>query len=324
MRALLCRSLEEGIDGLRVEDVPPPGLSPDGVRIEVHAAAMNFADTLLVRGRYQEKPALPFAPGLEVAGFVLEVAPGVQHVLPGERVVALLDHGGFAEEAVARASEVVRIPEEIDDATAAAIPIAYLTSYLALVERARLQPREVLVVFGASGGVGLSAVEVGHGLGARVIAVASSHDKLATALDRGADDAVSYTEEDVAARIEELAGGADVIYDPVGGELFEAGLHAINPGGRILLVGFASGTVPQIPANHLLVKDAAALGFSIGQFRRHQPDRVRAALAELLRMTVEGRLRPLVSQVLPLDRAVEGLRELQVGRTVGKLVVRPR
>lgn len=324
MRALLCRSLEDGIDGLRVEDVPPPPLPPDGVRIEVHAAAMNFADTLLVRGRYQEKPPLPFAPGLEAAGTVLEVAPGVQHVLPGERVVALLDHGGFADEAVARADDVVAIPDGLDDVTASSIPIAYLTSYLALVERARLQPREVLVVFGASGGVGLTAVEVGHGLGARVIAVASSHDKLQTALEHGADDAISYTTEDVAARIEELAGGADVVYDPVGGDLFDAAMHAINPGGRILLVGFASGTVPQIPANHLLVKDASALGFSIGQFRKHQPERVRAALSELLRMTVEGRLRPLVSRVLSLDEAAEGLRELQAGRTVGKLVVRLR
>ncbi len=248
----------------------------------------------------------------------------MQHVLPGERVVSLLDHGGFAEEAIARGSDVVAIPDDLDDVTASAIPIAYLTSYLALVERARLQPREVLVVFGASGGVGLTAVEVGHGLGARVIAVASSHDKLASALERGASDAIAYTSEDVAARIEELAGGADVVYDPVGGDLFDAAMHAINPGGRILLVGFASGAVPQIPANHLLVKDASALGFSIGQFRKHQPERVRLALAELLRMTVEGRLHPLVSRVLSLDEAAEGLRELQAGRTVGKLVVRLR
>ncbi|MGE0134186.1 MAG: NADPH:quinone oxidoreductase family protein [Dehalococcoidia bacterium] len=324
MRALLCRSLEDGIDGLRVQDVPPPPLPPDGVRIEVQAAAMNFADTLLVRGRYQERPDLPFAPGLEAAGTVLEVAPGVQHVLPGERVVALLDHGGFADEAVAHASDVVAIPEGIDNVTASAIPVAYLTSYLALVERARLRSGEVLVVFGASGGVGLTAVEVGHGLGARVVAVASSRDKLALAIERGADEAIAYTEEDVAARIEELAGGADVVYDPVGGDLFNAAMHAINPGGRILLVGFASGSVPQIPANHLLVKDAAALGFSIGQFRRHEPERVRAALGELLRMTVEGRLRPLVSRVLTLDEAPGALRELQAGRTVGKLVVRLR
>lgn len=321
MRALLCRSLDDGIDGLRVEDVAPPPMLADGVRIEVHAAAMNFADTLLVRGRYQEKPPLPFAPGLEVAGVVLEVAPGVQHVLPGERVVALLDYGGFAGEAVARASDVVALPEAIDFASASAIPVAYLTSYLALVERARLQRGEVLVVFGASGGVGLTAVEVGHGLGARVLAVASTTEKLAVALERGADDGISYATEDVATRIEEIAGGADVVYDPVGGELFEAGLHAIRPGGRILVLGFASGTVPQIPANHLLVKDASALGFSIGQFRHNHPDRVRTALSELLRMTEDGRLRPLVSRVMPLEEAAEGLRELQSGRTVGKLVV---
>lgn len=324
MRALICRSLDDGIDGLRVEDVPRPSLPPDGVRIEVHAAALNFADTLLVRGRYQEQPALPFAPGLEAAGVVLEVAPGVQHVLPGERVVALLDHGGLADEVVAHASDVVAIPAPLDDVTAAAAPVAYLTSYLALVERARLLPREVLVVFGASGGVGLTAVEMGHALGARVIAVASSHEKLSAARERGAGDAIAYTSEDVAARIEELAGGADVVYDPVGGDLFEAAMHAIKPGGRILLVGFASGAIPRIPANHLLVKDASALGFSIGQFRRRRPERVRVALGDLLTMVVEGRLRPLVSRVLTLEEAAEGLRELDGGRATGKLVVRLR
>jgi NADPH2:quinone reductase len=320
----MCRSLDDGIDGLRVEEVPPPAIALGALRIAVHAAAMNFADTLIVRGRYQEKPALPFAPGMEAAGTVLEVAPGVDGIDVGQRVVALLDHGGFAEQAVARASDMVALPDGIDFVTASAMPIGYLTSYLALVDRARLRRGEVLLVYGASGGVGLTAVEVGHNLGARVIAVASSDDRLAVARAHGADETINYRIEDVRARIEALVGGVDVVYDPVGGDLFEAALHCINPGGRILVMGFASGTVPQIPANHLLVKDASALGFSIGQFRKHQPERVRVALTELLSMYVAGQLHPLVSQVLTLNEAVEGLHLLEAGRTVGKLVVRLR
>jgi len=324
MRALICRSLDEGLDGLRVEEVPSPAMRPGAVRIEVHAAAMNFADTLIVRGKYQEKPALPFAPGMEAAGVITEVASGIEHFAAGQRVVALLDHGGFAEEAVARTFDVVPLPDGIDFIIAAAMPVAYLTSYLALVERARLRPGEVLVVYGASGGVGLTAVEVGRSLGATVIAVASSADKLAVAEERGAHHGINYRTEDVAERVAALAGGADVVYDAVGGELFDAAMHCINPGGRILVMGFASGSVPQIPANHLLVKDASALGFSIGQFRKHRPDRVGAALARLLTMYDAGEIHPLVSRVLPLDEAIEGLRVIESGRAVGKIVVRLR
>jgi NADPH2:quinone reductase len=238
--------------------------------------------------------------------------------------VALLDYGGFAEQAIARATDVVALPDGVDFVTASAMPIAYLTSYLALVDRARLRRDEVLLVYGASGGVGLTAVEAGRSLGARVLAVASSDDKLEVAREHGADEVINYRTEDVRERVEAMAGGVDVVYDPVGGDLFEAALHCINPGGRILLMGFASGTVPQIPANHLLVKDASALGFSIGQFRKHEPERVRVALAELLAMYEAGKLHPLVSQVLPLDEAVEGLRVIESGRAVGKLVVRLR
>jgi NADPH2:quinone reductase len=283
---------------------------------------MNFADTLIVRGRYQEKPALPFTPGMEAAGVVLEVSSGVADIEGGQRVVALLDYGGFAEQAIARATDVVALPDGVDFVTASAMPIAYLTSYLALVDRARLRRDEVLLVYGASGGVGLTAVEAGRSLGARVLAVASSDDKLEVAREHGADEVINYRTEDVRERVEAMAGGVDVVYDPVGGDLFEAALHCINPGGRILLMGFASGTVPQIPANHLLVKDASALGFSIGQFRKHEPERVRVALAELLAMYEAGKLHPLVSRVLPLDQAVEGLRVIESGRAVGKLVVR--
>jgi NADPH2:quinone reductase len=322
MRALICRSLEDGIDGLRVEDVAPAALMPGCVRIEVHAAALNFADTLIVRGRYQEKPPLPFVPGMEAAGLVTEVAADVDGIRPGQRMLALLDHGGFAEQAVARAVDVVPIPDAVNFETAAAFPVAYATSYLALTERGRLQSDEALLVYGASGGVGLTAIEVGAALGARVIAVASSPEKLAVACEHGAAHGIDYTKEDVRDRVLELTGGADVVYDPVGGALFDAALRCINPGGRILVMGFASGTVPQIPANHLLVKDASALGFSLGRYRRHHPDRVQTALADLLRMYEAGQLHPLVSQVFPLDNAVDALHRIEAGRAVGKLVVR--
>ena len=322
MRALVCRSLEEGIDGLRVEELSAPALGPGEVRFRVHAAGINFADTLLVRGEYQVKPALPFAPGLEASGVVGEVGEGVTHVRPGDRVLAFLDHGGFAEEAVAASSDVVALPDGMDFVTAAGFLVVYGTAYLALASRARLQPGEVLVVFGASGGAGLTAVEVGHALGARVIAVTSSAENIELARQHGAGLGINYRTEDVGARIEALTGGADVVYDPVGGDLFDAALRCVRPGGRILVIGFASGRVPRIPANHLLVKDAAALGFSLGQLRAHQPEAVREAMAELLALYAEGRLQPHVSRVLTLDEAPEGLRTLASGRTTGKLVVR--
>lgn len=320
MRALLCRSLEDGVDGLRVEDVASPALPPGAVRIDVRAAGVNFADTLLVRGRYQEQPALPFAPGLEAAGVVTEVAAGVERPQLGDRVLALLDHGGFASEAIARAEDVARLPDAMDFATAAAMPVTYATAHLALVERARLQAAETLVVFGATGGAGLAAVEVGKALGAHVVAVASTAEKLAVAAERGADECIAYGSEDVRERLEAL-GGPHVVFDPVGGAMFEAALHSVRPGGRILVIGFASGSVPQIPANHLLVKDASALGLSLGQLRRHQPEAVRAALDDLLRMWGDGALRPLVSERVSLDEAPEALRRIAGGRAVGKLVV---
>ncbi len=323
MRAVVCHAPGE-IETLRVEDVAPPTLSAGGVRIDVHAAGVNFADVLITRGEYQEKPAHPFAPGMEAAGVVSEVAPGVTRVAPGDRVLAFLDHGGFAEQAVARADDVARIPPGMDFATAAAFPVVYATSHLALRHRARLEPGEVLLVHGASGGVGLTAVEVGKAVGATVIATASSAEKLAVAREHGADHLVNYATEDIRERVTALAGGADVVYDPVGGDAFTASLHVIRPGGRILIIGFASGTVPQIPANHLLVKDASALGLSLGQLRRHRPDAVTAAMDELVRWHAEGRLRPFVSQTLPLARAVDALRLLRDRRSTGKVVLTVR
>ena len=320
MRAVVCSELS-GLDGLALGEVEPPALPAGGVLIDVYAAGVNFADTLITRGEYQERPPLPFSPGMEVAGVVREVAPYVSTVAPGERVLALLDHGGYAEMAAARAEDVVAIPEGMDFATAATFSVVYVTSHLALKLRARLARGEVLLVHGASGGVGLTAVEVGKALGATVIASASSAEKLAVARDHGADLLINYAEEEIRERVLALTGGADVVYDPVGGEAFRASLRCIKPGGRILVIGFASGEVPQIPANHLLVKDAAALGLSLTQVRKHQPGAIREALRELLGWWSAGKLRPLVSETLPLDGYADGLRAILERRVTGKLAL---
>ncbi|MEX2032299.1 MAG: NADPH:quinone oxidoreductase family protein, partial [Dehalococcoidia bacterium] len=230
MRAVLCHAPGD-IDDLRLEEVAPPALPSDHVRIQVRACGVNFADLLLIRGEYQEKPPHPFAPGMEVAGVVTEVGPDIAggDIVPGARVLAFLDAGGgYAEEAVARAVDVTPIPPGMDWTTAAGFPVVYATSHLALRHRARLEPDEVLLVHGASGGVGLTAVEVGHALGATVIASASSDEKLAVARDHGADHLINYTREEIRERVLQLTGGADVVYDPVGGEAFTASLRCIN------------------------------------------------------------------------------------------------
>ncbi len=322
MRAVICHTWSS-VDLLQVEDTAPPTVTPDGVRIAVHAAGVNFADTLIVKGEYQERPPFPFSPGMEVAGSILEVGDDVRGLQVGERVLAFLDHGGFAEEVVAQAIDVTPIPEEMPFAVAAAFPVVYATSHLALLDRAHLVAGEVLLVHGASGGVGLTAVEVGKAAGAIVIATASTEDKLAIAREHGADFGVLST-DDVRTRVQALTGGIDVAYDPVGGDMFTASLHLVRPQGRILIIGFASGQIPQIPANHLLVKDAGVLGFSLGQARRNRPDEVRRALGELVRWYSEGRVRPFVSQEYPLEDAVEALVAIQQRRVAGKAIIRVR
>ncbi|MQC18159.1 MAG: NADPH:quinone oxidoreductase family protein [Chloroflexi bacterium] len=322
-RALVCHQWGE-IEDLRLEEVTARALTSGQVRIAVHAAGVNFADLLIARGKYQVKPPFPFSPGMEAAGVVTEVAAGVTGVQPGQHVLAFLDHGGYAEEVVARAHETTVLPASMDFVTAAAMPVAYATSHLALSMRARLQPGEVLLVHGASGGVGLTAVEIGHALGATVIASASSAERLAVAKERGADHLIDYSREDIRDRVMELTGGADVVYDPVGGDAFTASLRCIRPGGRMLVIGFASGTIPQIPANLLLVKDAAALGFSLGQVREHRPDAVQAAMHELLAWYSEGRLSPHVSSVVPFEEFGEAMRLLRDRRSTGKVVLQMR
>jgi NADPH2:quinone reductase len=323
MRAVVCHELS-GLEGLRIEELPTPVPGPGQVRIRVRAAGLNFADSLMIRGQYQDRPPLPFVPGMEVAGQIEACGPGVAGFAPGERVLATPGHGGFAEETVTAANDVVRLPDEVDDVSAAALPIVYGTAYGALCWAGRLRSGESLMVHGAGGGVGLAAVECGHLLGARVIATARGAAHLEAARAHGADHVIDTAREDVRARALELTEGkgADVIFDPIGGELFAASLRSVAWEGRILVIGFASGEIPQIPANRLLLKNAATIGFYWGSYRRHDPARARGVLEQLLRWHAEGRIRPHVSDVLPLTEARAALELLLARRSTGKVVLR--
>ena len=323
MRAVVCRAWGE-VESLTLEDVPAPAPGPGEVLIDVRATAVNYADALLVAGRYQTKPPLPFSPGLETAGVVAATGEGVTRCARGDRVMAVLPYGGLAELAVAPESETFAIPGEMSFEEAGAFPIAYISSHVALRWQGRLEPGETLLVLGAAGGVGLTAVEIGKAMGARVIAGASTAEKLAVARKRGADEAINYTTENLTERVLALTDGkgADVCFDPIGGDLFDAALSALGWGGRILLVGFVGG-VQQIPANRLLVKHRAALGSSLRYFRWHAPDKLRRSVEELVGWYGQGRLRPLISHRLPLERTVEAIRLLTDRKAHGKVVVVP-
>ena len=323
MRAVICRAWGE-VDGLSVEEVAAPTPGPDDVLIDVKATAVNYADALMTAGRYQTKPDLPFSPGLETAGVVAACGARVTRLKPGDRVMAILAYGGLAEMAVAPAAETYPIPASMSFEEAGAFPVAYISSHVAIRWQGRLEPGETLLVLGAAGGVGLTAVEIGKAMGARVIAAASTAEKLAVARERGADDLVNYATEKLTDRVMALTDGkgADVCFDPVGGELFDAALSALGWGGRILVVGFVGG-VQQIPANRLLVKNRAAMGTSLRYFRWHAPDKLRASVDELLRWYDEGKLRPCISHRLPLERSVEAIKLLTDRRAYGKVVVIP-
>ncbi|MBV9198699.1 MAG: NADPH:quinone oxidoreductase family protein [Alphaproteobacteria bacterium] len=323
MRALICRQWG-AIDQLILGEVPVPEPGPDEVLIRVKATAVNYADSIMVAGRYQTKPPLPFSPGLETAGEVDACGRDVSGFRPGDRVMAILAYGGLAEFAVAPAAETYRIPEGMSFAEAGAFPIAYFSSHVAIRWQGRLAASEILLVLGASGGVGLAAVEIGKAMGAHVIAAASMPEKLAVAVEHGADATVNYATEQLTDQVMALTEGrgADVCFDPVGGPLFDAALSSLGWGGRMLLVGFVGG-VPQIPANRLLVKHRAALGSSLRYFRWYAPEKLRASVEELLRWHGEGRLTPCITHRLPLERSIEAIRLLTERRTYGKVVVEP-
>lgn len=321
MKAVVCHALS-GVDGLRLEDWPDPGPpGPGQVRLRIAAAGLNFADLLVTAGKYQARQEPPFIPGFEAAGAVEAVGPGVTAFAPGDRVMAIPEAGAFAEHAVIPADHAYPAPHGLDAAEVAGFPIAYGTSYLALVEQAKLQAGETLLVHGAAGGVGLTAVEIGKALGATVIATAGGPDKCAIARAHGADHVIDYRAEDIRARVKDVAGGVDVVYDPVGGSAFDASLRVVNWNARILVVGFAGGTVPQIPANILLVKNVAAMGFYFGSWRQRRPELVAQAFRALDGLVQAGKLKPLVSHRLPLAEFRAALDLITSRQSTGKVAL---
>lgn len=300
-------------------DLPEPG--PGQIQVRIRACGLNFADLLMVNGTYQDTPDPPFTLGMELSGIVTKTGESVNNANVGDRVAVYAGQGGLADYGVFDADRVLAIPDAMSFEHAAALQITYGTSHMALAHRARLQPGETLLVTGAAGGVGLTAVEIGKLMGATVIAHARGAEKLEIAKAAGADHLVDDS-EDLRARVLEL-GGADVVYDAVGGDVFKAAFRACNPEGRLLPIGFASGTVPQIPANHLLVKNLSVLGFYIGGYLKFRPELVQDSFRQLIDWYVQGRLRPHISHTLPLSRAGEGLDLLRARKSTGKVVIRP-
>ncbi len=308
-----------GVAELAEIPVPDPGTGQ--IQVRVMACGLNFADLLTQKGTYQDIPDAPFTLGMELSGIVTKTGESVDNLSVGDRVAVFSGQGGLAEFGVFDAARAIAIPDSMSFDHAAALQIAYGTSHMALAHRARLQAGETLLVTGAAGGVGLTAVEIGKLMGATVIAHARGADKLDVARAAGADHLVEDS-EDLRARVLEL-GGADVVYDAVGGAAFKAAFRACRPEGRLLPIGFASGEVPQIPANHLLVKNLSVLGFYIGGYMKFRPDLVRDSFRQLIDWHSAGRLHPHVSHSLPLSRVAEGMELLRSRKSTGKVVIRP-
>lgn len=334
MRAMICDRLE-GYRGLECRSVPRPPMKPGRVRIAVHHAAVGFGESLRLAGKYQRKLPLPFIPGTEVAGVVTEVAADVRDFAPGDRVAAALDWGGYAEEAIATSATTWHVPAAVPLATAATVPLTYGTAHAALHWRAGIGSGQTLVVYGAAGGVGLAAVEVGRRAGAHVIAVAGSEQRVRIATGHGAHAGLVHAEgKDLGERIIEANGGrkVDVVFDPVGGALFDEALRCLRPEGRVLVVGFASGDVPRIPANILLVKNAEVIGLNFGLYigwgltdeREFYRDRVKGMVDTLFAQVAAGELRPESGQVFALEDAVDAFDCVLGRRSLGRVLLEIR
>ena len=324
MKAIQC--VEWGGPGqLRLAECPMPAPAAGEVRIRVEAAGVNFPDALIIQKKYQLQPQLPFVPGTEVAGTIDAVGDGVARLRPGERVVAFVGIGGFAEYVCASQAQVAPLPPGVDAAVAAGFTLTYATSQHALAQRGQLKAGETLLVLGAGGGVGLAAVELGKLAGARVIAAASSKDKLDAARSCGADEVIDYAQSDLRETVKSLTGGrgVDVVYDPVGGAYTAAALRTLAWRGRLLVIGFAAGDIPQIPANLLLLKEVSAVGVYWGEFAKRDPAGNRRLLTQLFGWLADGKLRPLVSRQYSLADTPRALEDLIARRAVGKLVIRP-
>lgn len=324
MKAVLCKQYGPP-QTLVIEDVPTPKPGPGQLLVAVHAAGVNFPDTLIIENQYQLKPALPFSPGAEVAGVVEAVGDGVQNYRPGDRVVAIPGYGGYAEQVLVREEDAFRLPEGIAFDAAATFLIAYGTTHYALQERAQIKSGETLLVLGAAGGTGLSAVELGKVLGARVIAAASSDDKLALCREHGADDVINYSREDLRGRLKELTGGrgVDVVYDPVGGGYSEPAIRSMAWNGRFLVIGFTAGEIPKIALNLTLLKGCSIVGVWWGGFLRAEPQRAAALTNELVEWFRQGKVKPYISQRYRLEQAAQALEEVAQRKVTGKIVLVP-
>jgi NADPH2:quinone reductase len=325
MKAVVCRQWGPP-ESLVVEEVASPAPATGEVLIDVHAAGVNYPDSLIIQKKYQVQPPLPFTPGAEVAGVVRSVGEGVTQWKAGDRVIANTPWGGYAEQLVVNAQRVVPMPDGMDFATASAYVLAYGTSLFALKDRAKLQPGETLLVLGAAGGVGIAAVEIGKSMGARVIACASSEDKLALCREHGADATIDYSHENLRERIAALSGGngPDVIYDPVGGELSEQAFRSIAWEGRHLVIGFAAGEIPKMPLNLPLLKTASLVGAYWGNFIQRDPKRTREHMKELFGLYASGKVHPPVTHRYTLEQAGQALRDVMERRVKGKVVILPR
>ena len=322
MKAVLCKQFGPP-DSLAIEELPSPRAGPGEVVIAVKAASLNFPDVLIIQNKYQFKPPLPFSPGSELAGVVKEVGSGVSAFKPGDRVIAFTTYGAFAEEVKTEAVRLLPLPEGMSFESGAAFILTYGTTDHALRDRAALRAGETLLVLGAAGGVGLAAIDIGKALGARVIACASSEDKLEVCRQHGADATINYDAEDLRERIKALTGGngVDVIYDAVGGKYSEPAFRSIAWRGRLLVVGFAAGEIPKLPLNLALLKGASIVGVFWGDFARREPQRFAESARQLARWYAEGKLKPHVSQTFPLEKAAEALRLMAERKVKGKVVL---
>lgn len=324
MKAILCKEFTQA-DGLVYEEVESPAVRGGEVKIAVKAVGLNFPDLLMIQGLYQMKPPFPFSPGMEVAGDVIEVGKGVDNYKVGDRVIAILNYGGFAEEVVAPAMMTLPMPDSMSYEHGAGFPIAYGTSHIALWDRANLKEGDTLLVLGASGGVGLTAVELGKLMGATVIAAASTEEKLALTRDYGADHTINYLEQDLRNEVKSITGGAyaNVIYDPVGGDTFDTAIRCISWAGRYLVIGFASGRIPELPVNRVLLKNSSLVGVFWGAYALNQAHTMQESFTTLLTWYAQGKLKPHIDHTFPLENAPDALMMMANRQAKGKIVLIP-
>lgn len=325
MKAVLCHQFGPP-EELTLADIPSPPIRAGCVKIAVRACGVNFPDVLMIQGLYQLKPPFPFSPGLEVAGDIIETADDAPDLQVGQRVMATMMVSGFAEEVVVPAPAVIPLPAEMSYEHGAGFALAYGTSHIALTRRAQLKAGESLLVLGAAGGVGLTAVEIGKRLGARIIAAASTSEKLDLARAYGADELINYTSEDLRDRLNAITKGkgVDVIFDPVGGDIFDQAVRRIAWEGRYLVIGFASGRIPSLPANIALLKNASIVGVFWGAYLQKDPELIRSSFAQLIEWHTAGILKPRIHKVFPLDEAAPALRQLMERRAMGKVLLKPQ